>query len=132
MPLHPRGLRRPWNPSQVQQELERILRQEVEVPPSLRQVALRLNIHQRTLATVFPELCRAITACYSAYAHRRGEQRIERLREEIRQVASTLDLEGVAPTHRQVAALLKRPGRLRERVARTSLQAVRQELGWED
>ena len=94
--------------------------------------ALRLNIPPRTLATYFPELCRAITARYSAYAHRRGELRIERLRGEIRQVASTLHGEGVDPTHRQVAALLKRPGRLRERVARMSLQEIRQELGWKD
>ncbi len=128
----PRGPRRSWNPEQVRQELERILKEEVEVPPSLRQVALRLNIHHRTLATVFPELCHAITARYRAYAHRHGEQRIEGLRGEIRQIASTLDAEGVDPIHHRVAALLKRPGRLRERVARMSLQEVRQELGWED
>lgn len=128
----PRVPRRSWDPEQVQQELERTLKEDVEAPPSLRQVALRLNIHRRTLATAFPQLCRAITVRYSACAHRSGEQRIEGLRGEIRQVASTLYVKGVDPTHRQVAALLKRPGRLWERVARTSLQEIRQELGWED
>lgn len=128
----PGGPRRSWDPEQVQQELEHILKEEVDVPPSLRQVALHLNIHHRTLATYFPELCRAITARYRAYTHKRGEQRIGRLREEIRQIATRLHVEGVDPTHRQVAALLKRPGRLRERVARTSLQDIRKELSCED
>jgi hypothetical protein len=113
IPPKPRVPRRSWDPEQVRQELDRILKEEVEVPPSLRQVALRLNIHHRTLVTAFPELCRAITARYKAYAHRRGEQRTEELRGEIRQIASTLDAEGVDPTHRRVASLLKRPGRLR-------------------
>jgi len=128
----PGAPRRSWDPEQVREELEHILKEEVDVPPSLRQVALRLNMHHRTLATYFPELCRAITARYRAYTHKRGEQRIERLRGEIRQIASRLHVEGVDPTHRQVAALLKRPGTLRERVARTSLQEIRKELGWED
>lgn len=112
----------------LQERLEAILADTTEPPPSMQQVAGRLGYPRRTLDTIFPQLCEAITKRYKAHRKKLREHRIHELSQKIQQVALALHRQGVNPTYRNVGAVLGTPGCFRERPARMALQRIRQKL----
>lgn len=102
-----------------------------EEPLGMSQIAERLGHPQRVLFYHFPTECEQITQQAQAYRKRRKEQRVARVREEVRQTVMTLHVQGVFPSFNKVRALLSDPDFMRMPEARDAWRAVRRELGIE-
>jgi AraC-like DNA-binding protein len=59
--------------------LEQVLQSEEYPPPSMREVAQRLNYDQSHLRRHLPDLCRAISARYLAYQREQRQRRLEEM-----------------------------------------------------
>ena len=95
---------------------------------SVRQAALRLKCAERFLRFHFPLECERMTQQYREYRRQQREKYLEGVCEEVRNATVTLHTQGISPTRRRVAALLKDPDRMRMPEARKTWQVVRQEL----
>ena len=115
----------------TQRELEALIASEVSPPPSLQQVAKSIKIGVYTLKKHFPDLCRNISNRYAIYLSECHAKRIQVLREEIRQVATNLDTQGIEPTASRVSPYLKKPRSILQKEAKAVLREARRELGWE-
>ena len=101
-------------------------------PPSLLEITRRLSYKNNSyLYKCFPELCRSISKRYQEFIYTTGQQKRERIRQEIIDVAQLLHLKGYKPTRRRVAELLSKPGVLLNSYARKTLQEVLYSLGYE-
>jgi len=100
-----------------------------EEPLGMYQLAKRLGHPQRVLFYHFPQECEQITQQAQAYRKKRKEQRVARVREEVRQTVVTLHAQGVFPSYGRVEALLSDPNLMRMPEARDTWRAVRRELG---
>ncbi len=95
---------------------------------SVRQAALHLKCPERFLQSHFPLECERVTQQYREYRRHQREKYVEGVCEEVRNATVTLHTQGISPTRRRVAALLKDPDRMRMPEARKIWQVVRQEL----
>jgi DNA-binding phage protein len=95
---------------------------------SVRQATLRLKCPGRFLQSHFPLECKQMTQHYREYRKHQREKYLEGVCEEVRNATLTLHTQGISPTRRRVAALLKDPERMRMPEARKTWQVVRQEL----
>ncbi len=95
---------------------------------SVRQAAQRLKCPERFLQSHFPLECEQVTQQYREYRRQQREKYLEGVCEEVRNATVTLHTQGISPTRRRVAALLKDPDRMRMPEARKTWHVVRQEL----
>lgn len=100
-------------------------------PLPLRHVAYQLGVGEKFLAGRFPGECAQITAQYLEHRAERAKQRVIQECDEVRQAVLTLDNQGVALSHAQVAALLSNPNILRRPEGKATWQALRRERGLE-
>lgn len=113
----------------IYQALEEILTRNEQPPPTLREVQRRLGgYHMTILRKIHPAACRKIVARHKAYIQHQKEDRLQRLQEEVRQVALQLRAEGIAPTQKRIALYLSQPGILRDPRIRVFLKEICQEL----
>lgn len=85
---------------------------------SVRQAALRLKCAERFLQSHFPLECERIAQQYREHRRQQREKYLDGVREEVRNATITLHTQGISPTRRRVAALLKDPDRMRMPEAR--------------
>ncbi len=97
---------------------------------SVRQTAMRLKCAARILRLHFPLECEQLTQQYREYRRQQREKYLAGVLEEVRNATITLHAQGISPTRRRVAALLKDPDRIRMPEARRTWRIVRQELGF--
>jgi transcriptional regulator with XRE-family HTH domain len=112
----------------IRQSLENVLAHEEQPPPSMRTVAKRLNHSPRELREHFPQLCQAICSRRKDYYKIRYEQRIQRLRDEVRRTVVTIHSQGLHPSSYRVASLLSKPGVMRDPVIASFRREMLQEL----
>ncbi len=125
--LHRRSSRQRFDHERCLNFLQSILDGREEVL-SVRQAAMRLKCAAHVLRLHFPLGCELITQQYHEYQRQCREKYLEEVREEVRNATVTLHTQGISPTRRRVAALLKDPDRMRMPEARRAWQIVRQEL----
>jgi hypothetical protein len=77
-------------------------------PPSMKEVAERVNINKRSLYKHSSSLCRAISARHSKYREACYHNQQNRQAIDVRQAANTLESNGIYPSRRRVAALIKK------------------------
>ncbi len=77
-------------------------------PPSMKEVAERLNINKRSLYKHSSSLCRAISARHGEYQKTCGQNRQIRHAINLRQAANALEANGINPSRRRVAAFVKK------------------------
>ena len=65
--------------------LEQVLQSEEYPPPSMREVARRLNYDQSHLRKHFPDLCHAISTRYRAYQQEQRQRRLQKTGDEVGQ-----------------------------------------------
>src|SRR5205823_3326908 len=80
---------------------------------SVRQAAMRLKCAACILRLHFPLECEQMTQQYHEYRKQQREKYLEGVREEVRHATITLYTQGIFPTRRCVAALLKDPAQMR-------------------
>ncbi len=113
---------------QVRQALLSALDSAEEPPPTMKEVAERLDYNRRTISQHFPDLCRAISAKSRRYRKAAHEKKIEQSCEEVRQIALKLHSENVYPSEGRVSDLMTKPGDLRNKQVRVTLQELQSEL----
>jgi AcrR family transcriptional regulator len=94
----------------------------------MKQVAERLDYNRRTIYRHFPDLCRAISAKSRRYRKAAQEKKIEHSCEEVRQIALKLHNENVYSSEGRVSELMTKPGDLRNKHVRLTLQELQSEL----
>lgn len=99
-------------------------------PPSISEVARRLNTRRERIKVLAPESYARIIKRYSDYRGDIYEESKKRLREEIKQVATAIHEEGERPSFPRVASCLCSPGQLSCEDAREVLREVQRELGY--
>jgi AraC-like DNA-binding protein len=109
--------------------LKQVLRSEESPPPSMREVARRLNYDQSHLRRHFPDLCHAISARYLAYQQEQRQKRLQKTGHEVGQAIRTLYENGDSLSERQIGKLLIKRGVLKEEEVRKALKNSLMEFG---
>ena len=100
-------------------------------PPPMRQVAKRLDTSVQTLYSYFPELCQKISIKYIGYRNERSEKRVDKLVQEIYQIALELHSSGIEPTASRISNHLSKSGSILQQEAIQAVKEIRCELGWD-
>ena len=117
-----------------QQKIQPILEASLQEypPPSLLEVTRRLGYKNNSyLYRYFPDLSRSISKRYQEHSIASGQQKRERIRQEIFDIAQLLHNQGYKPTPSRVTKLLKKPRVILSSYARSYLREVQQSLGYE-
>jgi DNA-binding XRE family transcriptional regulator/DNA-binding transcriptional regulator YhcF (GntR family) len=123
-----RRSQKPFDSNQVQQVLLSALNSKEEPPPTMKEMAERLEYNRRTISRRFPDLCRDISTKSRRYRRATLEKKIETSCEEVRQIALKLHRENLYPSEGRVSELMTKPGDLRNKKVRVTLQEVQSEL----
>jgi hypothetical protein len=107
-----------------------VLESEENPPISVREVARRIGVSDSYIRIYFPDLCHLISKRYIEYHKNKSQKTIEKLCQEVRQVALELDAQGVNPHSGNVGKHLLKPGILRHKDVASALQEVRCKLGY--
>lgn len=109
----------------VENYLRTTLLSSDESPLTMKKVAERLNIPQRTIKRNFPTLCKAISAKYRSYQQANKAKAIETCCIEIKQAVISLYQSGEYPTEARVSQLISQPGYFRyEEVRKVLKEAI--------
>jgi len=123
-----RPAQKSFNSTQVRQALLSALNSAEEPPPTMKEVAECLDYNRRTIYQHFPDLCRAISAKCRRYRKAAQEKKIEQSCREVRQIALKLHDQNVYPSEGRVSELMTKPGDLRNKKVRLTLQEVQSKL----
>ncbi|MBD2536435.1 TniQ family protein [Nostoc flagelliforme FACHB-838] len=118
-----------FDTNRVEQDLKAIIMSNESPPPSMEEVARRLNCDRRTIYKHFRHLCTTISGKYLTYRKASYLQTIEECCKEIREITVKLHNQNEYPTEARVSALMSRPGFFRYKKVRSALNKIRQELG---
>ena len=117
------------NLEQCQAFLKTIL-EEHEMPQSLRQIEKHLGHTTRQLSYHFPEECALIASRAREYRQQRKEERLDKVREQVRQAMFSLHEQGIYPSQRQLRTLLL-GGLMLQVEAKDTWRTTLRELGFE-
>lgn len=101
-----------------------------EDPPTLYQVAQQLGCQNAQLVYHFPQECKLVAQRAKEYRKERKAQRLDWIREQVRQAVISVHSQGVYPSHRSLRPFLP-GGFMRLSEAREAWHEVMQELGYE-
>jgi transcriptional regulator with XRE-family HTH domain len=121
---HAKKEQQPSDVKYLQQALEDILTRNEYPPPSLLEVTRRLGHTYRALYKCHQAACLDIKNRYKIYLQSRITERLQKHREEIRQIALDLRAEGTLLKENRIAAHLIQPGILRDPRIRQFVQEV--------
>jgi len=128
-PPRARRSRRVFDREQCLQRIRSILDGREE-PLGYVQLAQQLGYRGHTLLHHFPQECAKLSKQIKAYRRQRAEQRVEDIREEVRQAVLALHAQGIYPSHRKVVERIAHPTLMRHPEARTFRLALCRDLGW--
>src|SRR6266566_840033 len=101
----PKSQYRRVNLEHCQAFLQAVL-EEREMPQTLRQIEKHLGYTTRQLSYHFPEECALIASRSREYRRHRKEERLDKVREQVRQAIFSLHGQGIYPSQRQLRPLL--------------------------
>ncbi len=101
-----------------------------EEPLGYVQLAQQLGHNGSTLRYHFPQECAELSKQITEYRRQRAEQRVESIREEVRQTVLALHAQGVYPSYRQVVEQIPHPTLMRHPETRAFRLALCRDLGW--
>ncbi|MEH2315238.1 MAG: TniQ family protein [Nostoc sp.] len=119
------------NHQKIRQVLLSVVNNGEYPPPSVVVIAKRIGIWRKTLYKEFPDLCEKISEQHSCYIKLRQLERIEKIKQEVRQAVLKLHNKGIKPHSRYVSELLIKPGLMHDKNAIAAFHEVRRELGYE-
>jgi len=130
-PTKSRKRRKPKVPRQQQREaLEAVVRNPEDPPPSMQEVASRLQYDYSRLTKDFPDLCHTISDRYAKYRAKQRVERQQRLCEEVRQAVHLVHIQGRYPSKRRVSKLLTAPASFWDPEVKRTWEEMIQQLGW--
>jgi transcriptional regulator with XRE-family HTH domain len=113
---------RQFEAEKLRDALEQVLQSEEYPPPSMREVAQRLNYDQSHLRKHFPDLCKAISARYLAYQQGRRLDRFRKMNAQVQHAAEILQEQACSLSERQVGKMIGKRGIFKEEEVRASLK----------
>ena len=116
----------------IRGKMVEVLESNEEPPPSMRQVAKRLNYSPRELREHFPDLNHAICDRRREYRRVCCEQKQLKFKSEIRQAILEIRAQGLYPSVPKIALLLSKPGIMRDYVFDKFRREVLDELQEDD
>jgi len=119
----PRRQFRRFETEKLRDALEQILRNEEYPPPSMREVAQRLNYDQSHLRKHFPNLCCTISSRYLAYRCEQRQRRLQGMSDQVQQLVQTLRKHNGSLSERQVGKMIGKRGIFKENEARAALKS---------
>lgn len=119
------------NRATVWQILEKTLTTEEDPPPSVQEMARRLNCNTRVLYECHPTACNGIATRYKEYIRRQAKERVQLHRDEVRRVSLALRTAGAPISYSNVYRGLSRPVRIPWKEFLDHLNEIRRELGEE-
>ena len=111
--------------SHLEQQLKACLLSHECPPLPMEEVARRLEIDRRTIFRLFPELCQAISAKSDKFQKVCHRQAIEQSCREVKQAVLKLYSEGLYPSEERVAQLISKPGYLRYKQVRATIEEAK-------
>jgi AraC-like DNA-binding protein len=99
-------------------------------PPTIAEIAKRINVDLRSLYRHFPDLCHILSTRYIRYRHSCALTRAREIRSLIRQAVFKLHEQGINPSPFQLSKILKKPGIMRDPRASEAFEEVLHELGY--
>jgi transcriptional regulator with XRE-family HTH domain len=129
-PCHPPRARRAFRPLDREHCLQQIqaILDGREEPIGVRPLARRLGCSMRLLEYHFPQEYALIAKRAQEHRRQRAAQRLERVRDEVRQAVITVYAQGVYPSQNKVADLLSDPNLMRMPEAKAAWLEARREL----
>lgn len=124
----PRISPKSFNSEQVQDALLAVVESDEIPPPAMKEVSVRLGYDRRTILQHFPDLCHAISAKYRNYHKALRLENIALSCKEVQQIAVKLGNEGIYPTENLVSQSMTKPGYLRYKEVRATLQQEQENL----
>ena len=128
-PPRARRSRRVFDREQCLERIRSILDGREE-PLGYVQLAQQVGYSGHTLLHHFPQECALLSQQIKEYRRQRAEQRVEDIREEVRQAVLALHAQGIYPSHRKVVERIAHPTLMRHPEARTFRLALCRDLGW--
>src|SRR5437667_1474642 len=125
----PRPRLRRVNLEQCQTFLQAVLNGQ-EKPQGLRQIEKHLGYTVRQLSYHFPKECALITPLAQEYRRQRKEERLDKVREQVRLAVISVHSQGVYPSQRKLRPLLP-GGLMRMPEAKEAWRTTLRELGFE-
>ncbi|MBD2447389.1 TniQ family protein [Nostoc sp. FACHB-152] len=125
----PRATPKPFESAKVQEYLENVLQNNEFPPPSMEEVARRLDCDRRTVYNHFKDLCNAISAKYLSYRRTNYVETVAQSCQKVREAALKLYENGEYPSEARVSELISKPGFLRYKQVRAALRETRRDLG---
>ncbi|HEY9771306.1 MAG TPA: hypothetical protein V6C71_22905 [Coleofasciculaceae cyanobacterium] len=106
----------------IERFLESVLNDQNSKPTTMKEVAKKLAIDQRTLSKHFSELCKAISTRYQSYQAQIRRKKIDECCQEVKQAVALLHRKGEYPSEARVSKLISQPGYFRYKKVRMALK----------
>lgn len=119
---------KPFESDHVRRYLEAVISSEESPPPSMEEVARRLEYDRRTIYRYFRDLCQAISFKYKKYRRESHLDILEQVCLEIKGIVDQLHAIGEYPSEMRVSEYLSKPGYLRYKKVRNRLEVIRNEV----
>lgn len=101
-----------------------------EEPMGYGSLAQQLGYANNLLLYHFPQECAELSKQIKVYRRQQAEQRVEGIRDEVRQTVLALHAQGVYPSHRKVVERIAHPTLMRHPEARAFRLTLCRDLGW--
>jgi hypothetical protein len=112
----------------LESELNKTLQSVETPPPTMIEIARRLDHDRSHLYRLFPEKCKAISKRARAFGHQRYEKRLHAQCQLLEKAFENLIEIGLFPSERAVKETLEQPGIMRHPVIRAHYERLRSEL----
>lgn len=120
------------NKDSIREALEAATTSTEVPPPSLLAVARRLKIDAWDLHSMFPGLCKRISARRKQYRRESKSKNFREACEDVRQISLELHNEGIEPTRGRVETRMSKSGYFLNKEVKDALAGIRHELGYEN
>jgi TniQ protein len=114
----------------IRRQLQAVIDGKEKSPRSARETVEELGLRYEDAYRLYPDLMRQISSRHQVAQRQRAEQRLERIRGQVREAAALLHAQGLYPSVNRMRAVLP-TGTLRLAPAREAWLAAIRQLGWD-
>ncbi len=119
-----------FNFQKIERLLKSVLSDRDSTPTTMKKVAGKLAIDQKTLSKHFPELCKAISSKYRSHQAQSKNRKIDECCQEVRQAVALLYRKGECPSEARVSASISQPGYFRYKKVRMALKKAKSNINF--
>lgn len=112
----------------IESFLQSVLNDHDSMPTTMKEVAKKLAINQRTLSKHFPKLCQAISNRYRSHQALIRRKKIDECCQEVRQAVAFLQKKGEYPSEARVSTLISQTGYFRYKKVRMALKEAKSNI----